>query len=680
MMARSLQSVPLRANTKGVTRYFTPFIRAGILSTVDVHVVAALDGMHPGSHLDALLACALAVRAPRHGHICIDLKTVAQTTVSEAIPRAESEREPPLFWPENDWIHRVAASPLVHTYSPPETAQSTAPFILNGTQIYMNRYWLYQTRLATTLRQRVQIQPRDVDRPLLRASMMHLFRGEPTVENRQALGVAMAALSAFSVISGGPGMGKTFTVRNLLTVLYLQHRAAALPSEHMESKILRVALAAPTGKAAARLRSAISDGLQDHLDRCTALLGDTQSVADFRDFLAELESFTVHRLLGFNPRNRSRFRFGEENPLPFDVVIIDEASMVDFAMMTKLVSAVSEQARLVLLGDKHQLASIDAGSVLRDLCGPVNADQLQMSQSRARELAHLTNTPVGQFSADPQKAGLGDSIIQLNRNYRFTDDSGIGAFASACLRKDMAAASAVFETDSGYSDVQRIGYDAQGRTLASFHRLMVDQFSPFLVRLLEGPQEGESDERFHEDVLRVFDRVRILCTHRNGRLGVDGINELMESLLREALKDLDFTTHHWTYLGRPVMVTQNDHATGLYNGDIGLFVNCQVGKDSQRRIVFPSDDGVRYITPARLPAHDTAFAMTIHKSQGSQFEHAVVILPRMVSPIVTRELIYTGVTRAVRRVTLVGPSEVLRDGLQREVQRASGLRSLVWGG
>ncbi|MCA9559704.1 MAG: ATP-binding domain-containing protein, partial [Myxococcales bacterium] len=369
-------------------------------------------------------------------------------------------------------------------------------------------------------------------------------------------------------------------------------------------------------------------------------------------------------------------------------VIVDETSMVDFAMMARLVDAVRGATRLVLLGDRHQLASVEAGTVLADLCGPVDAAALQASPDLRAALASY-DVPFGDAVVERPTA-LPDAVVQLNRTYRFKGESSIGRFAMACLASDFDAEVAAAPLFAGAADAHHFA-PGDGRALpAPVLEAIVDAYVPAFEHLDQAKSVAPADEpAFHRHTLDLFDRFRVLCAHKRGALGVEGVN----AAVRQALAERGRSTNGTFWTGRPILVRRNDYDVGLYNGDIGLVVTRRDAEGNPRTFVaFPGPDAlpkegappsdaqlVRYVLPARLPEHDTCFALTIHKSQGSEYDHVMVVLPARPSRIVTRELLYTGVTRAKAKVSLVAERDAFVKALKETVQRASGLRDALWG-
>ncbi len=618
------------------------------------------------------LALELLMRARRAGHVCLDLAELAKAPF--ALPDSEGEGAPelPALAP---WLAILRQSSLVREAD----EAATRPLVLEGTRLYLARSFDYERRLARALRARVEAPPRSFDAAILARTLDRIAApplreasSAPPELDRQRLAIVRACLRSFLVIAGGPGTGKTTTVKKLLLARLEQARAMAAPDE--DSPGLRIALAAPTGKAAARLRESI-------LEEIGSLVADE---AD-RATLEALEATTVHRLLGPRGDSRSRFRHDAANPLPHDLVIIDEASMISLALMAKLVEAVDPAASLILLGDRNQLASVEVGAVLGDICGPPGSE-LRLSASARAETAAADPRLAEALAALPTpelapRTGIADAIVTLDRVHRFDAQSGIAALARALQSREAPteAAMAVLEAARARRERERdaptdlewiASPDPSSPALDRLRRLALAGYGP----LIEGARRGDPAD----ELLAQLSRLRITCAHRRGPNGVQALGARVESWLEAAYPGWD-PRDPWP-LGRPLMVTQNDHELGLYNGDVGVVVRHREDP-SRREIAFADptrEGGVRYLSPARLPRHETVFTMSIHKSQGSQFEQVVVVLPRRSSRICTLELVYTGVTRARRALTLAADEATLRDALGRRVHRNSGLRDTLW--
>ena len=653
-----------------------PFLAAGLLQPVDV-LAAELAGRRAGEHRpEVLLALALAHRAPRRGHLCLDLGAGATLPVPDGAEPAS------LPWPvdRGAWLAEVRGSPLV---ADPRVDAARRPWVLDGALLYTDRYWRYEALLEAQLRARAGRSRPVVDPSALAEGLRRLFPPSPGgALDHQQLGCAVAAMRRLLVLTGGPGTGKTHTVRNLLTLELVQHRLGP----HAD-RPLRVRLAAPTGKAAARMREAIQAQLPAHAAAAGPLLPGPDGEGQLMRFFSELSATTLHRLLGYQPQNPTRFRHHAGRPLDLDLLIVDEASMVDAALMARLLDAVPAEATLVLLGDRDQLASVEAGAVLADVCAGVDAERPALSAGLlARLQAEAGLQLSGRVGVIPEGVdpGLRDATVALVHSRRFRAGSGIGRFARAAIRGDADACAACLR--EGLPDLlplpprprldgvalQRVLDGPPGRGGAG-------GFARYLELLRAGPGPGEDEATWHRRVWGAFDEVRILCAHREGELGVDGLNRAVLAGLEARAPGHSFQGPAW--LGRPVLVTVNDPGTGLANGDVGLVLpRLDPAVPGGRSVAFVGPDGLRYLPPARLPAHETVFAMTVHKSQGSEFWHTALVLPLRPSRVLTRELIYTGATRArevlsVLGVELAAPGggAVLQAGVAARSQRATGL-------
>ncbi|SMY38407.1 RecBCD enzyme subunit RecD [Photobacterium malacitanum] len=459
--------------------------------------------------------------------------------------------------------------------------------------------------------------------------------------NWQKVAAAMALTRQFAVISGGPGTGKTTTVAKLLAALVMQANGEHKPN---------IMLVAPTGKAAARLTESIGSAIKS--------LAVPQQIKD----LIPTQSSTLHRLLGSIP-NRVEFRHHKDNPLHLDVLVVDEASMVDLPMMARLLDAMPQGAKLILLGDRDQLASVEAGAVLGDICSFSNQGY---SAEQGQRLSQLTG-----FDLHSNNIGLSvvtDCLCMLQKSYRFHALSGIGQLAKAINQGKPALVNKVWQ--QGFKDIHH--YSLSAESYAS----MINQVVTFYLDYLDAIKADQTPA----EVLRAFANVRLLCALREGDFGVVGLNQRIEKELthRGRISPNDET---W-YVGRPIMITRNDHALGLFNGDIGMtMLEPEVDADSGRRrlrVYFEMPDGtIRGILPSRIPEHEVVYAMTIHKSQGSEFADTVIVLPADYTPILTRELIYTGITRAKSRLYLYAPLDIISKSVQVRTERASGLAQLL---
>ena len=645
---------------------------AGVLTPVDRGVAETVCRLTGDASDEVYAAVALAVRAPRHGHVCVELDRVAEGIVADPErwgSSGDTGSAPP--WPEmTGWVSRLQASPAVRTVVEGDDRDhdAVAPLVLDGQRLYLDRYWRYEQRLLDRLRELAGAVRDDTDPAEVREWLDRLF-GAPSGEaasdgtvDRQRLAAALATMRALTVISGGPGTGKTTTIVRILALLLATVRRD--PAEGP----LRIALAAPTGKAAGRMQEAVRQAI-DELDV------DAEVVAR----LAAVPASTLHRLLGWRRENSTRFRHDAREPLPYDVVVVDEASMVSLAMMAKLVDAVPPTSRLLLVGDREQLVSVEAGAVLGDICGPLRpgtGTTLRLSAETAAAAGERYGQDVTGAAEVVDRAGIWDSIVQLDRFYRFGQDSGIGSVARA-IQRVASDADEVVETLRGerterpgtvpYTDVALVAPSDAG-VPGPVRDAVVDGYRPFVEGALRGDDAA--------GLLAALDRLRLLVALRRGPEGVAFLNRAVEAWLAESVPGFD-PRGSW-YLGRPVMVTSNDYGIRLFNGDVGVVVD-RPDAPGERAVAFPTaDGGVRYVGPARLPEHETVFAMTVHKSQGSQFDRVVLVFPRTDTPILTRELVYTGITRAKEHVTVVADEDILRAAVRRPVQRASGLADRLW--
>lgn len=628
----------------GATGLLAQFNDAGVLVSADVHVAVRLGALRDETDEAVLLAVALAVRGPRLGHVFVDLATVADTAVVESEVPVDLAALP---WPAIDaWMPQVAASVLVAVAEPEAgggDGGDARPLRLIGTHLYLDRYWREERRLAADLRAFGKSPADGVDGVALRAGLQRLFAGAEG-DGRQELAAASAVLRRLSVVAGGPGTGKTTTVAQIVALLLEQAHATGAPPP-------LIALAAPTGKAAARLEEAI------HSQAATLAVDE-----ETRATLLALSASTLHRLLGWLPGSHSRFRHNRLNRLPHDVVIVDETSMVSLSLMGRLVEAVRPEARLVLVGDPGQLTSIEAGAVLGDIVGP-SRDGLTMSPGAHAALAAAVDRDVA-FTEAPQAVTIGDGIVVLDHIHRFG-----GAIAELATAIRVGDPDRVIELlDDGGKAVTWLPIDVAetGRAaIAPVHDGAVDAGRA----VIDAARAGNAPAALH--ALGAF---RILCAHRRGPYGAATWMTNVERWLAEAVPTTDFDAP-W-YPGRPLLVTENDYSLKLYNGDTGVVIT--TGPD-RVAAAFERSGGTVEFSPTRLGAVDTVYAMTVHKSQGSQFGTTAVLLPPVESPVLSREWLYTAVTRASERLVVVGTEAAVRGAVARPAARASGLRERLWG-
>lgn len=508
--------------------------------------------------------------------------------------------------------------------------------------------------------------------------------------NWQKVAAAVALTRQFSVISGGPGTGKTTTVAKLLAALITQSQQR-LVSQESTSKAPIIKLVAPTGKAAARLTESIGLAIEQ------------LPVSDEIKAMMPAHSSTIHRLLGARP-NTVEYKYNQSNRLHLDILVVDEASMVDLPMMFRLLQALPSHARLILLGDKDQLASVEAGAILGDIC------QFTSFGYQA-EFGHLLADLTGyQSLVDPQSAikanAISDSLCMLQKSYRFHARSGVGQLAKAINAGSAKQVDKVWQ--QGFEDIHlhvikahssssQYSTDGSPESLDlaqaqnALCQMMTEAYSPYCQQLNQAVNSGGGSviqgdlfasveaptkammEQKAQAVLKAFSQARLLCAVREGEFGVERMNQLVEGSLAGNKLISPVENEHW-YVGRPVMISQNDSALGLHNGDIGVCLLDESETTPRLRVFFEMPDGrIKGVLPSRVPKHELAFAMTIHKSQGSEFTHTVMLLPNKMNQILTRELIYTGVTRAKSRLDLFANPSILAQGVSVKTLRSSGL-------
>ncbi len=565
---------------------------------------------------------ALAVQSVLDGHSCLSLSHHAGRPLLATAGEDQDESSGYRLPKADDWQTALRASHLV---GPPE---GETALVLGQGRLYLRRYFGYETRLAREIQRRAALAGHPPER--VAGPLAGLFPVPGDETDWQMVAAAIAAMKRLCLISGGPGTGKTHTV---LRIIQLLRRLAG-------DKRPRIALAAPTGKAASRLQEAMR--LADEEEGLTAN--------------------TIHRLLG-TIRHSPYFRHHREHRLPLDVLIVDEVSMVDLALMTKLVEAMPDEGRLILLGDQDQLSSVEAGRVLADLCGedqgysPEFAAQLEIATGIRIQDSGFSM----QESKDkPQKRNpLGDCRAHLRKSYRFKAGGGIGRLAAAVLagNAELAMNCLAAGEETRVCPPAAVGWGRRTDEKRLATRLL-EAYSPLLAA-----QKPET-------ALRALGTFQVLCSHRQGPYGTLTVNRwFTETLARQGR--IRLTGESEWHPGRPVIVTGNHYDLRLFNGDLGVALADDAG---ELKVYFPSPGGgLRAISPGRMPAHETAFALTVHKSQGSEFDEVLLLLPEQPSPLVSRELIYTAITRARRRFELWGGAETIASGVRARIERHTGL-------
>lgn len=552
---------------------------AGVLDAADVHVARRLAALTKEDDETVALAAALAVRAVRNGSVCVDITTVAESVGDDDLP-----------WPDaQKWLAAVQASPLLG--DPPVLR------LYGDRLLYLDRYWLEEQQVCDDLLA-TAASAAPVDDAVLEAGIARVFPFDGYDEQRAAARIALSQWT--TVLTGGPGTGKTTTVAGLLALLAEQAELSGQAHP-------RIALAAPTGKAAARLEEAVREEI--------AKLAPADQTR-----LSGLRAVTLHLLLGWRRGSSARFRHDRDNRLPYDVIVVDETSMVSLTMMARLLEAVRPNTRLILVGDPNQLTSVEAGAVLADLVDG---------------LGSRTDT----------------RIATLRESHRFGES--IGQLAEAIRTGDEDAAIGLLRAGGDHIEF----VDSADPTEA-LRSVCVPQALSVHAAAAVGDAVG---------ALAALDQHRLLCAHRDGPHGVRHWNREVQRWLTEATGES--TWGQW-YVGRPVLVTANDYGLGLYNGDSGVAV---LGAEGLR-VAVATTSAPRDFAPSRLSDVDTMHALTIHKSQGSQATEVTVLLPPVDSRLLTRELLYTAVTRAKAKIRVLGSEDDVRAALQRRAVRATGLR------
>lgn len=631
----------------------------GWLRRLDTAFVRFLHDLSPATPNELLLAATLLVHLEGQGHTCLDLADLlgrrremlgwpveadeALADVMQALPGQLSA-----------WTEAMASSALVQVEGQGAAASGT-PLVLRGSVLYLRRYWHDERRVAT----QVAARSRDadtIDTTIARRWLDLLFPASAVNGfDWQKAACAIALRSRLSILTGGPGTGKTYTAARLLALLF-----AVDPAPQR----MRVALAAPTGKAAARLRQSI----EASLGALQSQLGDQLPLGELTARIGAAR--TLHSLLGARPDTRG-FRFDAAHPLEVDLVLVDEASMIHLEMMAALLDALPPRVRIILLGDKDQLASVEAGAVLGDLCRHAQEGHYRLETARYLEATCGEVLPLEfQRSDGPQ---LAQQTVMLRQSQRF--GGAIGQLAMAVNRGDVEAATRLLRAppDAALAWLDTGDAGTAVRLALKGRENAGGGYGEYIAALRTRPpaEEVRAYAAWTKAVLLAFERFRVLCAVREGEWGAAGLNKAIERALVDA-GSLSKSSE-W-YEGRPVLVTRNDPGLGVFNGDIGIALKPAI-RGASLRAYFLDGDTVKSVAVSRLAHVETAFAMTVHKSQGSEFMHTVLVLPRHPSGVLTRELVYTGITRARSAFTLVtGRAAALLEGLSRPTMRSSGLR------
>ncbi|MEX0767555.1 MAG: exodeoxyribonuclease V subunit alpha [Microthrixaceae bacterium] len=676
-----------------------PFVEAGVFGSTEVQAVTTFlravtaqpETKSSQVSTEVIIAAALAVRAPLHGHVCVDLRSIASTVVgnqdssSESITEDEiglfggvaneedsasqedqdfahdpaleqQQRLANLQWPDaKTWLQIVANSELVRVVKRKDPALSSShndlanhlqPLVIEDERLYLTRFWsleryvaadlLYRSQAASTEEREQSAEGLSSSASLASAEVERLFiaaAGAGEVDKDQLAASLAGVHRNFVVISGGPGTGKTTTVATFLAGLVSSmQQPAESDSECMTLSTQRIALAAPTGKAAARMTEAIRKAINN--------LGEELN-SEVATELGELDATTIHRLLGASPG--TGFRHNPSNPLPHDIVIVDEVSMVSLSLMAHLLAAIRPDAKVVLVGDPYQLASIEAGAVLGDIVG--------------------IGSTSGEVAGTAPPAAIAESVRVLTTVHRQGEGSGILKLAECIRQGDADSAIAVLK--SANEDVIWVDPGNPDHNASKLHAEQELTLAAKTVVLAAQGKEADIDK-----ALDAILSLKVLSALRRGPTGVDHWNQLVEKYLRSE----DLKSYSDWYAGRPVMVTRNDYLNKVFNGDVGVAIAKEdLNRDDRFQVWFERAEGNQMVEATRLDRIATQWAMSIHKSQGSEFEHVVVSMPPPPSRILTRELLYTAVTRAKNKLTIVATEESIRAAINREVARSSGL-------
>ena len=612
---------------------------SSLFSSLDIHFANFIARLAETNSPEVPLAAALVSSRTSEGNICLNLAEYAGKVLTiNSNGNVPEQYTCPTF---PDWTDLLIKSGLVGQ------GEGNTPLVLDrGGRLYLRRYWEYEKTIIRFIQDRTKTALPDINYPELARDVQKLFL--PLADEKtdwQKIAAILAVTRSFSVISGGPGTGKTSTVAKILVLLLGQYE---------DKEKLRIALGAPTGKAASRLQEAITS---------TGLLQGKIELPQAK---------TLHRMLGSIPHS-PYFRHNAENPLAADLIVIDEASMVDLPLMAKLMQAVPSSARLILLGDRQQLASVQPGSVLGDICCSeiMNCFSNQFCR-QTLELSGESLPPVSNCTVEMSSPGLQDSFVELTKNYRFSDDSGIARLSKAVKEGDGDGAVDLLLAEEN-SQISWSDIPAPAELEKKLQEW--SGFSSYVS--MQHAQEPDA-------CFAVMDSFRILCGLRRGPYGMEKINTILAQQLttgnstHSQRNPSQYKRAISSMAGQPVMITRNDYNLKLYNGDVGIILPDPERKDALRVFFREESGNVRNIALSLLPAHETVFAMTVHKSQGSEFARVLLILPDQDSPLLTRELLYTAITRASEKVEVWSRKDIFASAVKRRIKRSSGLAEALW--
>lgn len=600
----------------------------GIFTDFDISFAQFIYSLSDKKPLELFFAALLLSHDSSEGHVCLDLDTIQNTHLSEYNLNAST-----YLSPVNQWPNILISCSVVNKPG------DFCPLILDGKLLYLHKYCQYETYIAERLNTLASDTIDITDPERLLKLLDQYFPQAQEDTNWQRTAACIAATKRLCIITGGPGTGKTTAVVRILALLI----------ELAQNNTMRIALAAPTGKAAARMEEAVQ--------LAKSSLNNYESIIDKMPTSAA----TIHRLLGTIP-NSHNFRHGPDNPLPVDIAVVDEASMIDLSLMAKFLGALPTQSRLILLGDRDQLASVQAGSVLGDIC---NNEYISVfSHSFRNTIKPFVSINPSEKNLPHTAPALTDCIFGLRKTYRFK-----GIIAECCNAVKCGDEKTVFACINK-SDSDLVSWTELPQDKSLSKAIKEDIIHSWLAYL-----EAES----LNDMFTVFNDFRTLCVLRSGPFGVETVNILIENILAET--GLLFPTSQW-YAKQPIMITKNDYQLNLYNGDTGIIAP-DPASDGKLKAWFPAlktekKQAFRSFSPSRLPTNETAFAITVHKSQGAEYNSILLLLPNSDTPILTRELIYTGITRARQRISIYGKESIFKLGVERRIDRKSGLREKLW--
>jgi len=590
--------------------------RHEIISDIEVEFARFLREIEPEVEDNVLIAAAACIHAQKNGHICFDLG-IDQPMLLFGDEKSGVELNKSRL---NNWKRSLLRSSLV------SKGESLKPLVFEDNRLYLHKYWSFENEFTQWVKKRAESE--NALTANYKEAIHHFIKAKDDLfeVNWQEIALCLSFLKNLVVISGGPGTGKTHTVLNIIAA----HTLAAKFSDDD----FTFALAAPTGKAARRLVDSIEKGkggLPEHLKS---------------QIKEPIQAQTVHKLLGASFRGNN-FKFDQNNHLPYDLVIVDEASMLDIHMWVRLIRALGPDTKLVVMGDKDQLASVEAGSILGDLCHGSN----DFSSSIAVGIQEVIGVSVSKTMDNSPK--INDCLVFLTKSYRFEANSGIKKLADAINSQEPETVLNLLR-DSKYTDLH--WFDIGNKSLEKvLNRYGIAHYENYVA---------------FKDKRRIYSshKKKVLCAIRKTDLGVEKINKAIEIGIKR--KNSLISNVEW-YDGRLVMATKNDVALRIRNGEMGIY-NSKEGKVS-----FESEHNLS-ISPSRLTDYECAYAITIHKSQGSEFEDVAIILPEKDSSVLSKEILYTAVTRARKNTLVVGSKDIIEKTIKRSVNRQSGVKAKIW--